>query len=409
VTTRTVLGYALLAAVLGYVCVLLATGADDPEAHLRLLRYWTLGGAAAFAIATPHLLLPDPQVALLQRLNRSPRGLLRHQFGRLLPLVFVLLGAAAALAYVDPGEWTTALGTKTRWLLTHSLIVIGVAAYGFERYGGLGPRSQAWQEGTQGDWYRALRDETGGSFAAPEGLVPALLTTPRVFGVGMLVLVASAALEPVQPALAWGPGALLLGWAGVRLARRLPRYDRAFYATHAFYSEVFRSAGGVRASDRTPIPYDAVYWVPHRWRPPVWASLRQLDRRLPLGRFVALGHGVLWLLFYLDVAPAHVTVFLVLFLVGQNAASGLLATATLAPLPFQLGHQGVTDWIVTRTWVNLRWLLPLALSLGAVALLDPTFTPAEALFWIALDAGLALLTATLFTLAHEARYRRRFA
>ena len=133
--------------------------------------------------------------------------------------------------------------------------------------------------------------------------------------------------------LAWVPGLLLLAWSAETLRRLLPAYDRAFYATNAFYSEIFRRAGGVRVADREPIPYRAVYWAPRRWKPSVWASLLQLDRKLPLGRFIALGHVALWLLFFRDAAPDTIAVYLVLFIAAKNGASYLLVTRPIRSVP----------------------------------------------------------------------------
>jgi hypothetical protein len=241
-------------------------------------------------------------------------------------------------------------------------------------------------------------------------MVPALLATQYVFAIGVLMLVASAYLgQSIDLLLAPVPGALLLAWSAALLRLRLPRYDHAYYATNAFYSEVFRSAGGVRVSAREVVPYQAVYWSPARYKPHVWPVLRQLDRKLPLGRAMVVAHGLLWFLFYIDASPRTVTAYLLLLIVAKNAASYVLTRPAFAPLPFLLGRQSERGWIVTRFLVNLRWTLPLLLSPLIVAALDASFPFAHALGWTALDATVAFATALLFTYSTEYRYRRRLA
>lgn len=399
--------YGGLLAVLGYVSVLAASGAD-PAARGFLLQLWAMAAMGVCAVAVPHLLLPDRDLRLLLHLNPAPSALLRHQLRQWLPVVGVLLATGVVLAFWDPGRWEDALAGKALRWLEASAAVLGVAVVAFGQYARIGPVSQQWQEHKRGGWYRAVRDETGYGFAAPEGMVPALMATPRIFVVGLLALAAARYVADVLPALAWVPGLVVLIGAGGHLLLRARRFDRAFYATNAFYSEVF--AGGVRTVEKRAVPYASLYWVPARWRPPVWAGLRQLDRRLPLGRFVALGLAVLGLLFYLDVAARQVQAYLALLILAKNAAVGLLVTAALAPPAFQLGLLPLRGWIVTRWLANLRWTPPLLATFVLIAWLDPSaFGLLDAGFWIAFDVLAALLAAVFFTLAHEARYHRRLA
>jgi hypothetical protein len=241
-------------------------------------------------------------------------------------------------------------------------------------------------------------------------MVPALLATQLVFAAGLLALVAQAALsQGPAPWTAWLPGLLLLAASTAALARLVPAYDRVFYETNAFYSEVFRSAGGVRLAGREPVPYRSVYWVPRRFKPAVWASLRQLDRALPLGRFVACGHLLLWLLFYLDAPARGLAVYLVLFVTAKNGAAVLLAAPGAAPDPFQLVLHPPRAWAATRFFVSLRWTPPFLGSLGLVALLDPDLGLPGVLAWTAADVVAAFLTACLATYGTEVRYRKHYA
>ena len=115
------------------------------------------------------------------------------------------------------------------------------------------------------------------------------------------------------------------------------------------------------------------------------------------------------LLFFQDAAADVVAVYLVLFMAAKNGASYLLVTRPFAPFPFRALRQRPADWVATRFFVNLRWTLPLLLSLLLVAALDPALTTAEALGWTALDGAFALLTALIFTYGTEFQDRKRFA
>jgi hypothetical protein len=376
-----------------------------PAARAAGLRLWTVAGAGLFAMAPPNVLLPDPNVRLLQLLNWPPARLLRYQGRRLGPLVGLVGLPALLLAIVDPGAPLRGLGTKAAALGQALLLLVGVAGDSFVHFALLGPRSQAWQEGTGGDWYRRAVEERGQGVPLPRGLVPALFATTRCFVVALVAILVSAAGAQAGLAMAaWGPGLVLLGWSGARLWRARRTYDRAFYQTTAFYDEVL-GGGALRAGGRDPLPYDALYWVPPRWRPAAWAGLRQLDRRLPLGRLVALGHAGLWLLCLQDLPAIVVSSFLFLLLAAQAAAGGLLVTRAAAPLPFQRTLQSTADWIGTRTFVNLRWGAAHLGSLALIAFFDADYGAGWVGAWMGVHAALSLGAATLATLAHEGRRR----
>ena len=392
---------------LGYAALLLGAGAEL-EARVKLLRYASLFGAGVCAVALPHVLLPDRRASFLQLLNPPPPALLAYQLRRWSGVLLLLALPLVVLAFYDPGAWGQDLAAKALHLAESLLLVGGAGGYSFAVYAALGARSQAWQEGRAGGWYRAVKGNAPLGFAVPDGLAPALFATQRIFVVAVLVMAAGAYTGAAAPALALAPGAGLMVWAGVKLLRLRAAYDRHFYATNAFYSDVF-SGGGVRGAARAPVAYEAVYWTPRRLRPAVWASLVQLDRRLPLGRFVALGHAFLWLLFFQNASGGVIAAYLLLFAALKNGACALLATRPLAPRAFQLTTQLAARWALTRFFVNLRWTLPLLLSLLTVAFFDGGFSYAAALLWTGLDAALALGAAVLVAALAEGAYRRQFA
>ena len=400
--------YVLLLGVLGYAAALLGEGLDVAARTARL-QVWALGAAGVLAVATPNVLLPDPNTPMLQVLNWPPRRLLRYQVRPMRALWVLLVVPAALVALFDPTGAGHHVAAKLSVLGRAVLLITGTALYTMDRYMTMGRRAQQWQEGRAGQWYARLVEEAGQGVSVPRGLVPALFATAHCFLVAAAAVVATAAgAQAGQPLLTWGPGVLLLGLASVRLWRRRAAYDRHFYQTNALYREVLGD-GPLAASGREPIPFDALYWVPQRWRPATWASLRQLDRRLPLGRLVALGHLGLWVLCGQGATGDAVTAYLLLFFAAQNAACGLLTAPSAAPPSLHLTLQRPADWIGTRTFLNLRWLAPHAASLGLVAFFDAAYGVPWVLTWLGVNLLFAVSAAAIATLATETRALRRHA
>lgn len=378
---------------LGYVFAALAA-MGDASARAVLLRY-AFVAAGVFAIAPPHVLLPDGAVRLVQLLNPSPRALLMRQLRPWALVVGAFLVPPVLLAVELGGAWAALAET--------GLLVLGVGGYAFAHYTGIGPVSQDWQEGRRGGWYRAaVARDARASFQVPHGLVPSVLASVRVFGLGAGAILVAALLG----GLGWLPGALLSGYAGLALARRAGSFDHDFYCTNALYAEAL-AQGGVRTTQREPIAYESVYWAPARWRPHVWAGLRQLDRRLPLGRLFALGVLFGWALLVRDAPGDVLGGVLALGLLAKNAAVGLVTAPRFAPRAFDLWLQPVAGWVATRFLMNVRWTLPLALALGLAALFSDRVTLTHVGLWVGADLLLALVTAWLVTHAAESRYCRR--
>ena len=391
------LAMALLAVAMVGVAVVLAQGAPGREGLLR----YAIAALIVVAVAPSHALLPDPAVAWLQRLNRPPARLLRRAFGRWAGVALAVLAPAAGVAV-----WMGAplAGAETLLLLG------GAALYAFQDTMAIGPISQDWQEGRRGRIYREIvaRDPRA-SFQVPHGMIPAMLASLRIFLVGFGAIVATVVFAALGGAPAgWIPGAALLAWSTWKLARLAPSFDRAYYHTSGLYAELLHTQVG-QLGARADLPYEAVYWVPTRWRPHAWGALMQLDRRLPMGKLMALAVMGFWALMALGVAPAGIAAYLFTVLLAKNAAVLRHASPDIAPPDFQLARQSVGNWAITRFWMNVRWTLPLALALAAVAIVSVRMTWGEVFIWTALDLSFALLSALAATYAAEYRYRRRFA
>lgn len=384
------------------VCIIVAQSVFSaaPESHASLMRYWVLLSAAVVSVAASNLLFPDRMAAGIQLLNPPPATLLRYQLMRWAATVGVLGVPALLIAVLADGP----LAPHINGLL----VVVGIALYGFADTVALGPVSQAWSTGEAGQWYARMRETSGAGFSVPRGLVPYLFSTSRCFLLGAAGVLGEGLLRAAGlPGLSIGAGLGVLGWAAWRMRPLVPAFDRFYYRTHAFFQEVL--GGSMGASDRDPIPYDSLYWVPARWRPATWASLRQLDRRLPLGRFVALGHILFWGLVYQGVAPVVVSGYLALFVLVQNGVVLLLTRPELAPAALHLSLQRPLDWVITRWFIAARWLGPFAGSIGLVAWSSRAYTATDMLVWTAMYAAVALGTALWATARVERAHRRQLA
>jgi hypothetical protein len=401
------LAYVLLLAIVGYAAVLLAGGASLDQ-RVALLRVMTLLGAGLLAVAAPHLLFPDRRASLIQLLNPSSPSLLTYQLGRWGPAVGLALLPCALLAVFAPAApWAEGVARLT-YGMQALLVIGGTGLYSLAHYATLGATCQAWREGRRGQWYRRQRDEMGQGFAVPAAMVPAVLASARIFGLAVVVVVATVYVgRATTPGVGLALAATYAGWGAWRLLRLRRAYDRQFYQTNALYAETI--GGDAQVEARSPMPYDALYWVPERWRPAAWASLRQLDRVLPLGRLVALGHLLLWILLAQGVPASVRAGYLLLLVLGPNAAAYALARPALAPSSWQLTMQSTADWVGTRFFVNLRWAPPLLASLLLVALFSDTFPWWAAVGWTGLYVAVAFVAALITTLLAEGTYRRSIA
>jgi len=389
--------FLLLGAGLGAVALLMAQAGTEPRE--MLLRY-AMAALVVVSIAPTHVLLPDPAVPWLLRLNRAPGALLRRALGRWIGVGVAVLAPAVALAiYVDAPIAGLEAG----------LLLAGASLYAFQDTMALGPVSQAWQEGTRGGLYREiLKRNPRASFQVPHGMVPAMLASVRVFAVFLTALFASIIFGGIGPLAALVPGALLLAWSTVRTLRLAPRFDRALYQSSALYTELLYSPV-LQMGAQEDLDYDSVYWVPGRWRPHVWAGLLQLDRRVPMGRIFALGVLAYWILLATGVSPTGVAAFLVAALVARNAAVVRHASADTSPPNFNLAFEGLMGWVMVRFWMNTRWTLPVVLAIAGPAFVSARVSWAEVALWAGVDLVLALLTALAATYVAEYRYRSRFA
>ena len=404
------ISFLLTAGVLLVLMALLASEAASAGERMVMIRYLNFVFCGFFAFIIPHLRFPDKKRYLLQAMNLPPVGLFRYSATALLPLFALFSAMLALLAFFDPGSPFEALPDKAVSFLAGWLLMSGIGIVAAVRYSTQGAVSQEWQEGKRGTGFLGTLRQIGQSPSMPPGSFPSIVTTISISGGGMLLVVAGAWLGAVtqNPLAELLPGLLLLGYGLLRITQIRPVFDRFFYHTNAFYAELFLNPKAVQEG-REPLKHEALYWVPSRWKPAVWFSLLQLDRRQPLGRIMVVMHLILWTAFYAGLSDAAIATLLSFIIIGKTLMSYVLITRPFSPLLFQYRLLPAADWIAVRFFVNLRWLPLLLLSLWAVSLLSARVDAGFILQWAAIDAGISLAAAVTFTLLHEFRIKSLYA
>jgi hypothetical protein len=400
----------LLASLLVVIAAAAVTGAD-PATRRFIMRAYLLFAGGLLAMTPPHILLPDPLVRFLQLGNPPPADLLRRTCGRWTPVVAALCAPPLAIAFFDPASPADLLGLKALLGAEGILSVAGIGLLSLARYSTMGRTVQEWQEGTRGRLYYSVMEHApaGSGFGIPRAAIPILTATPVLFGLLITTVVAGAILGAAAGAgAALVPALLLMLFAWLRWLQARARFDLHYYRTNGLFEEVFRQ-GGPMEEGREAIPYGAVYWAPESLRPHVWAGLRQMDRRLPLGRFVALGHLLLWVMVIGGFAATFVAAYLLLFLTATKAALFVVERGPHHPAPWHLMLLPWRAWIGVRLFMNLRWTLPLALSLGVLWLIGTGLSFSAVVLWTGVDLLLSLLFATAATWRVERGFLNRYA
>ena len=381
----------------------------DMEGRSRVIAYWVLIASAFLVAAPPNILFPSRKLPLIQLLNPPPRTLGVALFRPWLWLVFAWMLPGLVLAFYDPQAPGSFLYQKSVLFLACVLILAGAGISSFVVYIRLGRISQQWSEGTKGQFVYTFKKEVPGIIFLPNGLIPSFLATPGLYMLTLAALIPTLYFNAAGTfTLMWLPGALFFLASLFLFARTQPRFDQFFYPSNALLAELF-STGGTRSHERAPVTPESLYWIPWKWRPHAWEIIVQFDRRLPIGRFVFLGHILFWLLLLRDSSTPLVHAFLLTLILGTNLAIMVPTRKEFSPPQFQLSMLSPSNWTITRFFVNMRWLLPLGLSLFVSALLDDQFTYLHAAIWLIVGGLLSFITAYLATINHEIRYKKHYA
>jgi len=319
-------------------------------------------GAALIAFITPYLLYPDPYAVILQLGNYSAGKLFLHLLRRTAPIWAGSLMLIAVISFGDLSGPFDQLATKAFYFIYGVTFFSSLFLFSICRYSRSGLRSQYWKESEKG---RDVRRKMGEYFKYPldQGSIPSFINTVLVGTVGMLGVPAGAAL---YGAFGLGyellPGLFLLLLAVLSVKKLWKHFVQNYYATHAFFSEFF----GETAADRdesSEVQPNQLWWAPDSLRPHVWALLLQLDRKFPLGRVLAVGHILIWLLSYRDPGDRLMISAWLFFALFHHVAIVMSTADEFAPVWFSKWIGSPANWVMVRVWIQLRWILILGASI----------------------------------------------
>ncbi len=364
--------------------------------------YAVLFACAVFASALPTALIPDPLLSSQQLFNTPPTTLLFNQLKRWRLWILCMSLPVVLIGWVDVQATGSDLLAKSVWIISHLFTVTAMGLYGLCVYFSIGPISQLWQEGTNGLWWNQVYEFNPAlQLSVPRGLLPAISSTTRVFGVGILITMISMIVErDVHLLMMPVPGILMLGWSIRKLRKIQPDFDRYYYHTNAFYGEVLRT-GSFTSKVKETTSYEGLYWVPTRWRPHTWASLVQLERLVPLGRFVAMALACLWILSWRNASLETLTAYLLLIVIGKNMSVLIFNKKDLAAPLLSHAMQSPLNWSITRGFVNLKWTLSLFVGLLPMIWLDSSISLQYSLLWVLADILCSFIFALFITYGRE--------
>lgn len=391
----------LIVGLLAYISISLSAEAAIDERRL-LMVYAVLFACAVFSSSLPTALIPDPLLSTQQLINTPPSKLLINQIKHWRLWIACVSLPIVLIGWVDIQSIGSDLFTKTVWIISHLFTVTAMGLYAMGVYFSIGPASQQWQEGTKGQWWNQVYEFNPAlQLSVPRGLLPAISSTARVFGVGIVVTMISMIVErDVHLFMMPVPGILMLGWSIRKLRKVQPYFDRYYYHTNAFYGEVLRT-GSFTSKVKETTSYAGLYWVPTRWRPHTWASLVQLERLVPIGRFVAMALACLWILSWRNASLETLTAFLLLVVIGKNLSVLIFNRKDLAAPLLSHAMQSPLNWSITRGFVNLKWTLSLFVGLLPMIWLDSSISLQYSLLWVLTDILCSFIFALFITYGRE--------
>jgi hypothetical protein len=384
-------------------------GSLPPAERFVILRYVYFIQAAVLAFVTPWILFPQKPLYLFLATNPTNTVLFRVLTGRLTSYFvgFVILVTTVALADFD----VSLLSVHMLLLVDGILFTAGMFAFASYRFLKMGQVSQLWQEGNRGKQLLEYMKEAGSGPGVPAGSLPTIGTTSLVALVGMIAVVFGAYMYSfigVQFHALGGLSLLLLGSIG--WSRRYKKIDVDFYHTHAFYNELFRNPGGVADAGRDPLPMKALYWVPSPLKPLVWISLRQMDRKIPVGRLLLITFLLFWSFIYGGFLGIELLfIFPIVVIFGKNAAVLRLTTDLFAPSRFQQLLASPLMWFLARCFINLRWILLLHFFTLLTVWFVDSITMNFWYIWIGIDVLAAIIIPGIITWKKEGRIKYQYA
>ncbi|MEX0769240.1 MAG: hypothetical protein WD035_00805 [Balneolaceae bacterium] len=377
---------------------------SDTGSRTVVMRYFLFGYTGLVAFILPYISFPEQQHTLVRILNLSSRKIfrlyiIRHRMIWGVPAFLILVIAFGGHTV----ELFNEFADRFLLFLYGLLFLSGIYTYAASIYLKVGPDSQKWNEGNKGMKTRQRFAEYG-KYPLDPGSVPSMIASVKITVIGMMAVVL---------------GATMYGWAGFAgelsvaffiflfggysILKPAEQTDRYFYHTHSFFSEFFGTGPG-HSSEREPLQVRQLWWVPLRWKTHSWALMLELDRRIPAGRILALGHLFVWVLAYQRPDERVLLMIWALFAVFHHSLLIFTSDESLAPRWWLRYLDRSIHWSLSRFWVQVRWILPLALSMAVMKGVFGVFAWMHVGWVLILYLTAGILAAMLTTFNQERRW-----
>ncbi len=369
-------------------------GVDERLLSIRMMLYL---GSGLVAFAIPYILFPDRNIVMYQLANSPPNELRKHLWKRCKSIWLSVLWLLFVVAFIDIKNPVNQPLEKFLLFSYGAMFFTGILLWSVSRYFKIGRDSQMWQEGEKGAKIRKKLADFA-KFPLDPGSIPSLLNTIIITGGGMLLVVTGAFISGLFGLTGESIVALIIFTAGFYSWRNTRKQaDVHFYATNAFYREFFGT--DIKGDEQMqPVAVDHLWWVPPAIRMHVWGLIIQLDRKLPTGRIIAIGHLIIWITAYQRPGENVMTGAWILFIIAH--AIFLLPTTDKSIIPhwWQQLLARPSVWILSRFWVQLRWILPLLLSCNVMYLFFGAPDFSLQLWFVFLYLLIHMITAIIITM-----------
>jgi hypothetical protein len=342
---------------------LIWTGTHAIDERMISVRYLLFALSGFIAFATPYLFFPDEKTPLLQLANQRGNRFIGYLLMKMWRFYFPLILFLGVVLFGDLNSPAEHLTLKTGYLLYAVFFTAGLNFFALSRYIRSGGDSQFWQESEKG---RELRRKAADYLKYPvdPGSVPSLINTILITSAGMafVILVAAAGGESTGATEAVSGGIImLLGLYSLFRIHKKP--ERFFYTTNAFYREFFGTGqNGDSVTERRRA--GQLWWVPAPIRADVWQYLQQIDRKIPAGRVVIAGHMLVWLIAYQRPDEPFLATLWGLFALLHHLFILMTFRSELSPAWLLRWLGSSMRWFWVRFWMQLRWLVPLWISMS---------------------------------------------
>jgi hypothetical protein len=339
------------------------TGTSDLQERVVTNRYFLFSLTALIAFLTPYILFPDRNLAVIQLGNFSPISIRSYILKKIIRLTWPIYLLIFVIFFGDLQTPLNFLLDKFIQFISSILFLTGVMLFSIVRYAKSGKSSQFWKESAKEKGKKVFSEYLKYQQVDPSSL-PSLINTILVFSVGAISIVVGAVVQQNFGLFFELIFYLIIFIYGVYFLKKYTySLDRNYYLSDAFFREFFGS--GSKAEEATSKrEVEQLWWVPARFKMHVWQFLLQIDRKIPAGRAVAAGHCAVWFIAYQRPDPQFLTIIWILFALAHQLFTIMSIQKEIAPYWMLRWVDSSSVWTLSRFWMQLRWLVPLLISMN---------------------------------------------